>query len=74
MEEENFNQNKLFKLAGRTVRYAPLNWWILVHVITERYDNNVEHGTFAQYSMLHEDEENLRDKRWEIVQEREWRI
>ena len=74
MEEENFNQNKLFKLAGRTVRYAPLKWLILVHVITERYDNNVEHGTFAQYSMLHEDEENLRDKWWEIFQEREWRI
>ena len=74
MEEENFNQNKLFKLASRTVRYAPLKWLILVHVITERYHNNVEHGTFAQYSMLHEDEENLRDKRWEIVQEREWRI
>ena len=56
------------------MRYAPPNWLILVHVITERYDNNVEHGTFAQYSMLHEDEENIRDKRWEIVQEREWRI
>ena len=73
MEEENFNQNKLFKLAGRTVRYA-LNWLILVHVITERYDNNVKHGIFSQYSMLHKDEENLRDKRWEIFQEREWRI
>lgn len=74
MEEENFNQNKLFKLAGRTVRYAPPNWLILVHVITERYDNNVEHGIFSQYSMLHKDKENLRDKRWEIFQEREWRI
>lgn len=36
MKEKNFNLNKLFNSASLAVNEGPLNWPIMVHVLTDR--------------------------------------